>query len=452
MNHHPTQGREPASTTARRVLALLLSVIPFSACARPASATESPAVAAPPPPAVVAVVPVEALDLAAALDLGDQHHPRIAAQRASLSAAEDGLRALEKLHPPALLAPELPTRRRQAELGVTAAATGLDQARRETAYGVTRTYFTVLYARDQVEVARGVVDRLTSLRDAAKKALDAGARDATAVDVQRSTVYLRLAQARRAQAAQGEKRALAALREAIGLGPGCTVAVRDGGLPRVDVRPCLDEVVAGALSRRAELVRVTVFAEVVGLEVDAQATSHQRRMETFAAGSDIHAVSVPQKEQNGTYRPGAVPPEMPTLLAGTRSERMARARSFHARALAVVDATRNLIALEAEDAFLRWEEAALQAREAGDAASTAESMARDLNTDYTTLRKVKVEEVINAWVLASQARAQYNEALYRQILALADLERVTGGAFCSRLAGRNALGAPPERAKANGTE
>ena len=39
----------------------------------------------------------------------------------------------------------------------------------------------------------------------------------------------------------------------------------------------------------------------------------------------------------------------------------------------------------------------------------------------------------NSRVLAAQARSQYNEYLYRQIVALADLERITGGAFCARL-------------------
>jgi outer membrane protein TolC len=340
----------------------------------------------------------------------------------------------------ALLAPELAVRRRQAARGVTAATAGLDQAQQETGYAVTRTFFTVLYARDQERVARSVVDRLTATRDAAKKALDAGARDVTAVDVNRATVYLRLAEVKRVQAAQGVKRALAALREAVGLGPGACLEVRPGGLPEVDVRPCLAEVVAWALTRRAELVRATVLAEVTCLEVEAQGTGIHKRLETFAAGADIHAVPVPQKEQDGTYRPGAVPPEMPTLLAGSRPERVQRAQSFYARALAVVEATRNLIALEAEDAFLRWEEATLQAREAREAADTGESMARDLNKDFAAGAKVKVEEVVNAWVLAAQARAQYNEALYRQILALADLERITAGAFCARLAGLRAAG------------
>ena len=39
----------------------------------------------------------------------------------------------------------------------------------------------------------------------------------------------------------------------------------------------------------------------------------------------------------------------------------------------------------------------------------------------------------HAHVLASQARSQYNEFLYNEILALADLERSTAGGFCAGL-------------------
>ena len=50
-------------------------------------------------------------------------------------------------------------------------------------------------------------------------------------------------------------------------------------------------------------------------------------------------------------------------------------------------------------------------------------------------QKLRVEDVVNARaVLASTARAQYNEYLYQQVVALADLERITGGAFNPGLA------------------
>jgi outer membrane protein TolC len=442
-------GRSPSvSAHFKLIVALLICIIPLFGCFRavdavlPAQSSQTLPVAAEGP----AAAGIE-YGLAECLGLSDQNHPRIAAQRATLAAAEDALRALDSLHVPTLVVPDLPIRRRQAGLGVTAAAAALDHAQRETAYAVTRTYLAVLYARDQEEVARAIVDRLSATRDAAQKSLDGGARDVTAVDVKRATVYLRLAESRRVQASQGVKRALAALKETMGLGAQATLMVRAGGLPEVDARPSQQEIVAAALDRRAEIIRANIFAEVACLEVEAQRTSHHKQKETFATGSDVHATQVPQTVHNDQYRPGGIPPEMPTRLAGSRSERVKRAQSYYERALATVAETRNLVGLEAEDAFLRWEEASLQARAAREAADTGDSMGKELNKDFTAGLKVKVEDVVNAWVLASQARTQYNEALYKQLLALADLERITVGSFNARLAERIASRAPKEETK-----
>jgi outer membrane protein TolC len=405
-------------------------VLPL-ALSRPAGAQTPEGAGRPaqPTPAAPALV----LNLAECLELAHQRQPRIAAQRASLAAAEDGKRSLDALHVPGPLAPDLPIRRRQAACGVTAAAAALDRAERATVYAVTRTYFTVLYAREQERIARGVVERLSATHDAAKQGLEEGVRNVTDADVKRAAVYLRLARAKRVQAAQGVKRALAALKEAVGLGPDACLDIPPGRLPEPDARPCLGELVAAALARRGELIQASVFAQVTCLEVQAQASSSHKRLETFAAGSDIHAQQVPQEVRDNEYRPGATPPEMPTMMAGPRAERVEHAKSLHARAQAVVEVTRNLITLEAEDAYLRWEEAANEVREAREAAQTGEKLANDLSKDFAAGLKVRVDEVVNARVLAAQAWAQYNEFLYRQIIALADLERVTAGGFCAHL-------------------
>jgi outer membrane protein TolC len=409
--------------------ALLLSFLVSLAAAPQEGAAQSPDGAAPPAAAPAAMT----LTLQECVQLALQRQPRIAAQRASLAATEDGRRALDGLRLAALVVPELPVRRRQAALGVTAAAAAVDQAEREAVYAVTRTYFTVLYAREQERIARGVVARLAATQKVAQQQLDAGAKGVTDADVRRATVYLRLAKAKQIQAESGVKRALAALKEAVGLGPEACLDVPPDRLPTPDVRPCLGDVVAAALARRGEIVQVTVFAQVTCLEVEAQGTSIHKKMETFAAGSDIHARVVPQGVHNTEYRPGAVPPEMPTLLVGSRPERIQHAQDLHARATAVVEATRNLITLEAEDAFLRWQEAASQLVEARQGADAGEALANDLNKDFTTGQNVAVGEVINTHVLAAQARSEYTQYLYKEILALADLERVTAGGFCAGL-------------------
>ena len=313
-------------------------------------------------PAPASVVSVGTLNLADCIQMALQRQPRIAAERANLAAAEDGKKSVDDLHIPAVIDREIPIRRRQASLGVTAAAAGVDVAQGETVYAVTRAYYSVLYAREQERIASSVVDRLTALHEAAQAKLKAGDKDISTADVNRALVYLRHAQARRVQAAQGEKRALTSLKEAIGLGPECLLDVPAGRLFDPDPRPTREEVLALALTRRGELVQASIFAQVTCLEVEAQEASMLRRVETFAAGSDIHSTQVAQGFHNGEYRPGATPPAMPTLLVGSRANRVKHAESFHARAEATLEVTRNLITLEAEDAFLhsRKKRASLQ--------------------------------------------------------------------------------------------
>jgi len=363
-----------------------------------------------------------------------EKQPRLAAWRASLAATEDGKRALETLRFPASMSRQVPVRINQASLGVTAAVAGLWQAERETDYAVQRSYCAVLYAREQERLATGVVERLTAAKEAAEKALDAGVRDATTADVNRTAVYVGLADTRRIHAAQGVKRALIALREAVGFGPEVSLDIPAGEIPELEVHPSRDEIVALALARRGELAQARIFAQVGCLEGVAQATARlQQRVQTFSAGSDIHSVQAPQGSNGTDYQPGGVAPEMPSLLVGTKNERVARAQTLNARAEAMVETTRNLIVLETEDAFLRSEETLQQASQAKAAAEAGEKLADDMRKDFAGGAKVKVEEVVTARALAAQARADYNEFRFRHAVALADLERVTSGGFTSGL-------------------
>jgi hypothetical protein len=369
--------------------------------------------------------------------------PRIAVQHASLAAAEDACRALEALKFAVLVDPELPVRRRQAAMGINAAIAGVDQAEHESDYAVTRTYFSVLYAREQERVARDIVDRLSSIHQAVKQQVESGARDASEADVRRAEVYLRMATAKKIEAAVGVRRATNALLEAMGFGCDGNIEITIGRLPELDAHPIQEEIIALALARRGELIRSNVLADVACLEVEAQNVCVAYRKETFAAGTDIHAVLIPQGIQNTEYRPGAVAPEYPTMLAGSRQERVRHAQSLYARARSAADVARNLIVLDAKDAYLRWEEAARQISEAKQGADSGEYLANELSKAFTSGLKVKVEEVVSARVLGAQARASYNEAVFHQLLALADLERVTAGGFNARLAEASIVAAQP---------
>ncbi len=408
-----------------RVLGLfgLLIAASFSSAADPASVSCTAGQGA----------SLASLRLEDCLSLASQKQPALIAYRASLVGSQFGQQAMNTLRFPADLLGEIPFRQKQAALGVSVASAGLDEAQRQTTYAVTRTYFTVLYAREQDRVARSVVERLKATQDLAARMLKDGARDVSESDVNRSSVYLELAETRRIEASQGVERALSALREAIGLEPEAEFGVANQALSQPTAKPNRKEIIAAALANRGHLIQANDLAEMACLEVGAQRSGVRQRMETFASMGDIHSEPIPQGVQNNEYSPGAVPPQMPTILAGKQLERVAMASALKDRADAVAVKARNLIALEADDAFHRWEEASQKAAAAQRAATTAEKLAGNTSKDFTAGLKVKVEDVINAHVLASQARSQYNQFLYQSIIALADLERITAGVFSAGL-------------------
>ena len=348
---------------------------------------------------------------------------------------------------PDFLVRQLPIRRKQAALGISVASAGVDQAEQETVYAVTRNYFSVLYAREQLLVGQRVTTDLNDALTNAERLLKTGTgpKELNQNAVDKNRIYLQLAQSRLTDAEEGMKRAEAALREAMGVGPDFCFELRPDHLPDPDVKVCREEIISLTLARRPEMLQAELASQVTALEIKAQETSRRKKMVTFGAVADLHSKPIPTGVSDGEYRPGAVGIDMPTLLVGARSARMERACDFNARMGAVVEKTRNLITLEAEDAYLKWQAASQKLPLLREAAQKADEVATDTLNDFKGGQNVSFREVLESVVLAAQVGAQRNEVLYQEVLALAALERVTAGGFSAGLMEANPVGeaAPP---------
>jgi hypothetical protein len=96
--------------------------------------------------------------------------------------------------------------------------------------------------------------------------------------------------------------------------------------------------------------------------------------------------------------------------------------------------TRGLVALDAEDAYLKWEEAAQKLPAAREAAEAGARLSKNTREYFSAGQNVRIEDILTNEVLAGQAQAGYNETLYNLVVALAGLQRVTGGGFQANLA------------------
>jgi outer membrane protein TolC len=383
-------------------------------------------------PALPVPTPATPLTLEGCIQLAFEKQPALAAARASLAAAQDGQQALDNLPLYArALSRDLCIRKQQAALGVGISSAQLWQAEWEARYAVTRNYFSVLYVRLQQDLLRKVIADVEKGRKRAEELIKSGIPDVkiTTNDLDLLAINLELLRARQVEATVGGQKALAALREAIGIGPECPLEIALGALPPVLASLDRQGLIKSALGNRGEVVQVTSARQVTELEIAAQDRNHfGLKVGTFAGAADIHAQPVPQGVANGEYRPGAIGPEMPPMLVGKHTDRVARATDLSQRAAAVVDKTYNLVALEADNGYLKWLEAHDRYLRYAAALPRTEALAKRASDRFEG-GNISGSEYVQAATLKDQVQAQYNEALYLNALALAALERITAGGF-----------------------
>lgn len=377
--------------------------------------------------------------LADALRTGHDRHPSIKALRASLQAGHLKMNGLNEVHfLSGGLLPDLKYRKQQLDVGTQASVAELSQAEHEVSYAVIRCFFTVIYAREQGKVAKDLVDQLELYLEQVRKIVNSkggGVKGVSKDTEDKLVIVLSEAKGKLIEAETGIIRAKAALREAIGLSPEHDVDTADELLPEVVAEFTKETIVNHALTRRGEITLSRIGVEVTQLEVVAQWSRRLAvRVPTFAMGGDIHSKNVPAPTREPDYRPGAVPPEMPSEIVGHRKTRAAIAQQYVERAESVSEQARNLIALEAEAGFSKYLEAAKKVELFKEAAKAGKALVeRQREATGGNLTK---EDILLNEVSATKAFASYNQALYEQIIALANLERITAGGVRVNFPGR----------------
>jgi outer membrane protein TolC len=371
------------------------------------------------------------LDLATCQAIAAQHQPAIRAAQASLDAAVLRARGLHNLRIPTLLARDLPTRRKQAAIGISVAEAGVLAAANNTRFAATYCYLAALYANEQEAVLRGNLVELDKLRKATVPFITGQGEDKDPEAPRYLAMidtYHAVVRARIEEAARGRERALSGLREAMGLPCGTPIVLSRRTLFDLDPLVDLKQSVAVALARRPELIQAAYGVEVSNLEVCAQEARLFPSAPTFTSGSDIHAQPLPAGVYENEYRPGAIGPEMPPTMNGPRADRVEQARVLAGRADLVTEKVRNLVVLDVEQAYLRWSEAARQLplyREASKNALIRQEEARKVFRPGGRAR-VNTEQYLSIAEQATRIRLSINETRYSLLLALARLERATG--------------------------
>jgi hypothetical protein len=413
------------------------------------------------------------LSLPECLEIALTNQPRIHAELSSQESAQITARFLNKLAPLGKLQPALGARIDQANLGLTRAQAAVNQQVEETFYSVRRAYYTHIYARRVLDIAKPLemaarrtenalllkkriglllepVANLEKLEETmgkpftdlvlglpgpnlAQEPIIRRALRELAWTTANERILARLhfehSQIKKKvnEAEAGARQSIALLGEDMGGFPrlGFQPLPSVNSLPMAGPRLDLNELLDLLDNNSGELIQIRAGRAATELEVRAQRQIAPLRglVGTFASATDTKTVPLPTPERGEQFRPSVVGFETPTNLAGPRRVRIARANALADRARSVEESTRNLLRLQMRVTHEDYMD--IQA-DIGNFEADAKA-ARPLFTQLTG-GLLSLEE---SGLLASTGTllADLEKAHFDRAVLLADLIRQTGGAL-----------------------
>lgn len=392
-------------------------------------------------PSPAAMPSLAKLTLGQCISIGLERNPTLKAARAAIDAAHSSKQGLDDIGRLAsLFSPDLPCRKLQACHGLTAVAAEMSAAEQEITYAVTRMYYTVVYAREQEQLTKDLVDSLDAYLVQVKAIVNSkegggGNKEINKNTEDRLVIARSEAIIKRNEAEAGVNQAFAALREAMGYAYNEPLDVADSKLPEIQAEVNRDTVIQFASTNRPEVILASVGADVARIEVMAQwKLCFRPRASTFASGSDIHSIAIAAGSRGDYYYPQPLSPRMPTQLVGNHATRANTARAYTEYADALVEKTKGLVTLEAQNSYEKFMEAHKNVSETKLAAKTGKELIERLREAQGT--KLNEQMILTSEASYTLAVARYNKSLHDQILALANLERISAGGIKVAYPGR----------------
>ncbi len=298
-----------------------------------------------------AAEPPRAFTLDDCLQHAQRRRPKLIAARAMVAKADLQAAEAERLRGRFVwLRPDLEFRAKQACLGAQAARWQLAKQEAEARYSVTRTYWSVAYARRMSALADDSVRRLDGKKLDPKDVVGGRFLPEELFETAQELLAGPRMGAKELQATAriGTVSALAALRQALGEDAAFALEIASSQLPEpVDPGVGAAELRARIERGNPDLAAARLLAEVHALETKAQdKIKSALTADTFAASGDLHAAATPP-EGIETYRPSPIVPEMPVRLAGSRAVRVAVAGRYAEKAAEMARGIRNLLELQA---------------------------------------------------------------------------------------------------------
>src|SRR5581483_1315206 len=310
---------------------------------------------------------------------------------------------------------------KQAKFMNEAAKQQLDRSDQELIFQVINSYYEILLAAREVDVAQQSLKTAQSIVDSSLARLDSG----LAVESDLLTAKVRLATRQQdvIRSTNNLKFARAQLNTAMGLPADSSFTVTEALAERSLPIPTLDEMEARALANRPDLKRIAS---------DEAAQRQAVAIAKSAFGPQINAFAGWQLDNPTLYAGdggnnwlGGVQLKLDIFDAGAKRSELSRQRALADKAAAMKQGVSDAVRLGVRKAYYDTDSSRQQVEVARAAIAQAQESLR-INQDRYAAGLTTVTEILAADESARRSQTDYWEAVYRYYVSYASLELASG--------------------------
>ena len=316
---------------------------------------------------------------------------------------------------------------RQAERGIDIAKQEARRTDLELIYDVRRMYYGAVLARELHRLSQEALDRLGVTLELTERLYQAGSERVKKTDYLRNKTAVEALRSMTAALVGNVSLAKAALTNTMGLAWERSVEPVAGVIPFLPMAGDLGALVGDAYTFNPDWAKIEEALKVAEARVDAAFSGHLPKVALFGTLTHLDnsantGLMTAENKSSWTVGVGVSLPLFDGFKT-TNQVREARARLARLKEQQVL--LREGLALQVKHALIQLQAAAVQ-QEANGAAVRASEENRDLNERAYQEELVETKDVIEAQLIESLIKAQYQKSLYDHIDAQARLDFVIG--------------------------
>lgn len=310
---------------------------------------------------------------------------------------------------------------RRAELGKEAAAHQLERADQEIIFGVVNSYFGVLLAKKELEVAEQSVKTAQAILDRSKTRFESG----VVVESDLLSAQVRLA-ARKQELIRAQNNlslARAGLGRAMGISTDRQIEPMEALAERSLPQKSLEELEKQALEKRPDLQRIRSEESAQQQNVAIAKSSFGPRVNAFADWEADNPTFVSGGGGNNWI--AGIEVQVDLFQGGARRAKLQHEKAEQEKVAALKDAARDAIRLEVRRAYYDLDAARQQVEVAKTAIAQAQESLRITQNRYESGVST-MTDLLSAEEAASRSQADYWQTVFRYHTGYANLELASG--------------------------